>query len=310
MSTQSATQTIAISGASGLIGRALRAHLAAAGYRTIALVRHDPRAPDEVRWDPETGIADASQLAHVDAMVHLAGENIAGGRWTATRKAALRRSRVDATRALLASLARVARRPGTLLCASAVGYYGSRGDEVLTEEAGAGRGYLADLCQDWEQAAADCQALGMRWATLRFGVILSALGGMLARLLPVFRAGVGGPVGDGRQFVSWIAQTDAVRAIEHVLREVQIHGPVNIVAPEPVTNAVLTRTLATILQRPAMLRVPAWAARLAFGEMADEALLASARAVPALLVRNGFTFLEPQLAGALRRELEPRTTPN
>jgi len=300
---------VAVSGASGLIGRALCALLTTGGHRVVRLVRRRPAAPDEARWDPVAGVVAADRLDGIDAVVHLAGENIAAGRWTPRRREALRRSRVEATRALVRSLAALSRPPRAFLCASAVGIYGDRGDEVLDEDnvLWNARGFLPAVCRAWETQAAAAGRMGMRWVGLRFGVVLSPAGGMLARLLPVFKMGLGGPVGSGRQYVSWISIDDVIGAIYHALVDKHLTGPVNVVAPHAVTNAELTAGLARVLRRPAVLRVPGWAAKLAFGQMADEAILCSARAVPAVLTRTGYRFRHAELEDALRHLLGAAT---
>lgn len=294
---------IAVSGASGLIGAGLCAVLAADGHRVLRLVRRSAAGPDEVTWDPEHGIVDPQRLEGVDALVHLAGESIAAGRWTRRRMEAIRRSRVDATRALRVSLSRLERRPTAFLCASAIGIYGDRGEEVLTEESPAGQGFLPDLCRAWEAEATAGTELGMRCVQLRFGVVLSPEGGLLARLLTPFRWGLGGPVGDGNQFVSWVSLDDAIGAIRHLLVNERMSGPVNVVAPEPVTSRDLARALGRVLHRPAVLRVPAAVLRLLFGRLADEVLLASTRVQPGVLLCGGYSFRHPQVDQDLRHLL-------
>jgi uncharacterized protein len=291
--------TVAIAGASGLIGTALSARLAADGDAALRLVRRATGTPGELAWSVATGVAEPAALERCDAVVCLAGANLADGRWTTARKAELRDSRIASVRALLGSLRKVARRPRVFVSASAIGYYGSRGDEVLTEQAPAGSGFLATLCQDWEAAAREAEDLGMRQVNLRFGVVLARQGGMLDRLLPVFRAGLGGPIGAGRQYISWITLNDAIAIVLRTVRDGSFTGPVNVVSPNPVTNAEFTAALAGELHRPAFMRVPAFAARLAFGELADETLLASTRAAPDALQQHGFQFQHPELAAAL-----------
>jgi uncharacterized protein (TIGR01777 family) len=236
-------------------------------------------------------------------VVHLAGANIAAGRWTPARKAEIRDSRVEGTRSLCQALARLAHPPQVLASASAVGFYGDRGTETLTEESVAGTGFLPGVCQAWEAAAEPATRVGIRVVHLRFGMILSPAGGALRKMLLPFRLGGGGRVGSGAQFVSWIAIDDVLGAIEHVLREESLHGPVNVVAPESVTNAEFTRSLGRVLRRPTLIPLPAFAARLAFGEMADALLLASARVMPARLRASGYRFRFPELEGALRHLL-------
>ncbi len=296
-------RTVAVTGASGLIGRALAADFAAAGTRVVRLVRRPPQMPDEIRWDPEAGLPDPAGLAGIDALVHLAGENVGSGRWTAARKARIRSSRVDSTRALVASLARVRPPPAAFVCASAIGFYGNRGDELLTEASPPGRGFLADVCRDWEAAAAAAADAGLRSVSLRFGAVLAPDGGMLAKLLTPMKLGVGGPIGDGRQWVSWVTISDVVRAVRFVAEHSALRGPVNVVAPRPVTLNEFMAALGRVLGRPAAMRMPAWAARLAFGELADEVLLASVRVSPQILQESGFTFDDPELEPALRRLL-------
>jgi uncharacterized protein (TIGR01777 family) len=295
---------VAISGASGLIGAALVRRLASEEVQVRALVRRAPQAGSgEVQWDPARGVLDARALSGVDAVVHLAGENVGAGRWTAARKAAIRASRVDGTRLVAETVAKLQPRPRVLVCASAVGFYGDRGEEVLTEASAAGRGVLADVCQAWEAATEPARAAGIRVVNLRVGMVLARDGGALARMLPVFRKGAGGPVGDGRQYMSWITLVDLVRVITHVLADETVHGPVNAVTPEAVTNERFSHVLAALLGRPALLRVPAVAVKLMFGEMGRELLLASTRAVPGRLTASGFRFEYPELAAALRAVL-------
>ena len=278
---------ILMTGSGGLVGAALLPALTAAGHGVT-------RLPHALPWP---------DLAGHDAVVHLAGENIAAGRWTPAKKARIRDSRVPLTRQLCASVVALPQPPAVFLCASAVGFYGDRGDAVLREDSPAGAGFLADVCRDWEAAAQAAADRGVRVVNLRFGMILSGGGGALPKLLTPFRLGLGGVLGDGRQWLSWITLEDVVAAIQHALGTPALRGPVNVVAPQPVTNREFTRTLARVVRRPAWCRVPAWAARLALGEMADALLLASQRALPAKLTAAGFTFRFPELEGALRHAL-------
>ncbi len=250
-------------------------------------------------WDPAAGRVDAGGLEGLDAVVHLAGESIAGGRWTAARRDRIRRSRIDATALLAGTLARLARPPRVFVCASAVGYYGDRGDEVLHEDSGSGAGFLADLCRDWEAAASPARAAGIRVVYARSGTVLSTAGGMLPRVLPLFRLGLGGVLGSGAQYLSWIALADHIGALQYLLGADGIAGPVNLVAPHAVTNREFTRALGRALRRPTPLPVPAAALRLAFGRLADEALLASTRVEPARLLASGYRFRYPDLGAAL-----------
>jgi uncharacterized protein (TIGR01777 family) len=295
---------VAVSGSTGLVGSQVVASLSAAGHEVVRLVRRAP-APGEraVRWDPVKREIDAAGLEGLDAAVHLAGENIASGRWNAARKAAIRDSRVDGTRFLCDALAGLARPPKTLVCASAIGYYGDRGGESLTEESPPGKGFLAEVCREWEAASAPAARKGIRVVLLRIGVVLSPRGGALSRMLPPFRAGLGGVIGGGRQYVSWVALDDLVGIVLHALRSGELRGPVNAVAPVPVTNREFTEALGKVLSRPTLLPVPAFALRLAVGEMADALLLASTRVVPRRLEGTGYPFRFPELPAALRHLL-------
>ena len=293
--------TVIVTGSHGLIGSALGAALAAAGDRVIPLVRAEGPVPrGALSWDPSRGRLDPGGLEGVDAVVHLAGENIAAGRWTAQRKASIRRSRIDGTTLVARTVAGLRKPPRVLVCASATGYYGDRGDEVLREESAPGTGFLADVCRDWEAAAEPARAAGVRVVHLRTGTVLSRAGGALGRLLPVFRMGAGGPLGSGRQYMSWIALEDAVAAIRHLLLREDIAGPVNVVAPHPVTNREFTHALGRVLRRPTVVPVPAAVLRAVFGELADDALLASTRAQPSRLLERGYSFRLPEIDGALR----------
>ena len=293
---------IAVSGSSGLVGSALLPFLTAGGHRVTRLVRKDAGV-GEIPWDPAGGVRDLSHLEGVDAVVHLAGENIAAGRWTAARKEEIRRSRVEGTRRLCESLARLSRRPKGVVSASAIGFYGSRGDEALREDSAPGSDFLAQVCREWEAATDLASRAGIRVVHLRFGVILSPAGGALKKMLLPFKMGAGGRIGSGAQFMSWIAIDDAVGAIHHAIVTESLQGPVNGVAPTPVSNAEFTRTLARVLSRPAIAPMPAFAARLAFGELADFLLLASQRVMPTRLQASGYKFRYPELEGALRHLL-------
>ena len=299
--------TVAVTGSRGLVGSALAPALAAAGHRVLRLVRGGAAAPAVgarvAHWDPESGALDSSALAGVDAVVRLAGESVAGGRWTEAKKRRIRSSRVDGTRGLAASLARLERPPRVLVSASAVGYYGDRGAELLREGSAPGTGFLAEVCQEWETATEPAARARIRVVRLRIGMVVSRRGGALAAMLTPFRLGAGGPVGGGAQWVSWIAIDDLVAAILHALDTASLAGAVNAVAPEPVQNRELARTLGRVLGRPALLPLPAFAARLLLGQMADELLLASARVEPARLQATGFAFRHPTLEDALRHEL-------
>jgi len=293
-----------VTGASGFLGSATSRMLAAQGHRVIPLLRssNEPRA---ARWNPEIGTIDLAPVRSLDAVVHLAGENI-GRRWTRARKATIFHSRVEGTQLLSRALAALPQRPKVMVCASACGYYGDRGDQVLEESSGPGAGFLAEVCRQWEDASQLAEQSGIRVVHLRFGIVLAVHGGALAKMLPVFRFGLGGRFGHGRQWWSWIALDDALNVIQWALMNETLSGAVNTVSPSPVTNCEFTRTLGILLRRPTLFAVPAFAARLAFGEMAQEALLSSARVLPARLQQIGFSFLCPTLDSALRYELGPR----
>ncbi|HSA58968.1 MAG TPA: TIGR01777 family oxidoreductase [bacterium] len=291
---------ILVTGATGLVGTALIPKLRAAGHRVVRLVRRNPVSDSDIPWDPNAGKLDPMSIEGLDAAVHLAGENIAGGRWNEALKKKIRDSRVNGTRLLAETLAQLKTPPKTLVCASAIGFYGNRGNEVLTEESPGGSGFLAEVCADWEKASAPAERKGIRTVALRIGVILSREGGALRKMLPPFRMGLGGVVGSGRQYWSWVSIEDVCGAILHALNTPSLKGPVNTVAPQPSTNAEFTRTLGRVLRRPTVLPVPAFAARLALGEMADALLLASARVVPARLTASGYSFRHADLETALR----------
>ena len=293
---------VAISGASGLVGGALAESLIAGGHTVRRLVRGDARG-DDVRWDPEAGAIDAAKLEGVDTFVHLAGEGIASGRWNAEKKRRIRESRVQGTGLVARTLAALSRRPSVLVCASAVGFYGPRGDEELDESAPPGTSFLSEVCRAWESAADPARAAGIRVVHTRFGVVLSDKGGALAKMLTPFRMGAGGRIGSGRQWMSWISIDDVVGAINHALATASAAGPVNVVAPNPVTNAEFTKTLGRVLSRPTVFPMPAFAARVAFGEMAEELLLSGQRVVPRRLLESGYRFRHEDLETALRHVL-------
>ena len=290
---------ILLSGSSGLVGRALITFLTTKGHVVTRLLRQQS-GPDDVRWDPDRGTVEIESLEGFEAVIHLAGESIASGRWTATKKERIYRSRVEGTRLLSQALSRLQRPPKVLLCASAIGFYGDRGDARLSEGSSAGSLFLSNLCRDWESATQPAVEKGIRVVSLRFGIILSADGGALAQMLLPFRLGLGGKIGSGNQYMSWIAIDDVLGVIQHALTTEAVRGPVNVVAPQAVTNEEYTRTLGRVLGRPTLFPIPAFAARLAFGEMADELLLASTRVEPVQLQKTGYRFHDPQLEGALR----------
>ncbi len=290
-----------------MIGGALRTALIKRGDRTLCLVRDRARTGgDAVFWNPESGEIDVERLADVEAVIHLAGENIAAGRWTSARKTRIMESRRRGTRLLAETVAGMPRKPGVFISASAVGRYGDRGDEILTEGSAAGSGFLAEVCQEWEQATQPAEAAGIRVARLRFGVVLGSQGGALKKMLPPFRMGLGGPIAGGRQWMSWIALEDAVAAIVHAMEGLELSGALNVVSPNPATNAEFTRTLAQTLRRPAIWPVPGFAVKALFGEMGEATVLASCRAEPRRLVESGFHFRYPDLKGALAHAVGSR----
>lgn len=302
-------QSIAITGATGLVGSQLVPFLTTGGHRAISLTRKSaprqssarPTAGESAVWNPGTGEILLDEP--LDAVIHLAGENIAGGRWNARRKQAIRESRVAPTRRLSQHLAQLPVTPKVLICASAIGYYGDRRDETLTEESPAGSGFLPEVCREWEEATRSATEAGIRVVNLRFGVILSPKGGALASMLTPFNLGAGGMVGPGRQYWSWIALDDVIGAIHHAIFSESLSGPVNVTAPQPATNREFTKTLGHVLHRPTIFPLPAFAARLMLGEMADALLLASARVLPARLQQSGYAFRFPDLEAALRHVL-------
>jgi uncharacterized protein (TIGR01777 family) len=295
---------ILVSGSSGFVGTALLESLRADGHTVVRLLRGDrPVAAGDARWDPIAGSLDLAAAEGADALVNLAGANIGGKRWSAARKEELRSSRVNATSSLLDALAKLHKPPQVFISASAIGYYGNRGDEQLTESSGPGNDFLAGLSRDWEAQAMRAESLGIRTVLARFGIILAAHGGALPRMLLPFRLGLGGRLGTGRQWMSWVALEEVVFIMLYILTQSGLHGPVNVVAPNPVSNSEFTRTLARVLHRPAIFPAPAFALRLVLGEMADGLLLASQRVSPARLNGAAYTFRYPYLELALRHLL-------
>ncbi len=290
----------AVAGASGFVGSALVQQLAADGHEVLRFVRRPVERRGEIEWHPAAcEVETRHALEGLDGIVNLAGSNL-GARWTAARKDDILRSRVNSTRTLVSVMSRLNHRPAVFVCASAVGYYGDRAEEALTEQSGRGDGFLAEVCHAWEEEARIAESAGIRTVMLRLGLVLGLSGGALARLAPIFRAGVGGPLGDGRQWVSWISLTDVVGALRHVLQDPALSGAVNAVAPNPVRNGEFSDALAHALGRRVLAPVPAFALRAVFREMADEMLLASARVLPRRLLDSGFRFAHPDLAAALR----------
>jgi uncharacterized protein len=295
---------VLLSGSSGLVGSALLSALRANGHEVKRLVRGAVTVLDQIPWNPAEPLAPES-VSGFDAVVHLAGESIVG-RWTEAKKRRIMDSRVPATRYLAAALAKAQRRPRVFVCASAIGYYGDRGDEILREDSPSGEGFGAELCRQWEAAAQSAADAGIRTVQIRVGIVLSAAGGALRKMLPPFRMGVGGNMGSGLQWMSWVDLRDVVGAIQHLIAADAIHGPVNMVSPNPVRNAEFTKALASVLHRPAIFPMPAFAARLAFGQMADELLLASQRVQPEKLTASGYKFQNPDLRSALESILGNR----
>jgi uncharacterized protein (TIGR01777 family) len=290
-----------MSGASGLLGRGLASMLRGEGHRVVALVRHAPSA-DEIPWDPATGQLDPAALSGFDAAVHLSGENISG-RFTEAHKREVLESRTRSTRLLSESLARASIPPRALICASAIGYYGDRGDQPLDEDSPPGKGFLADVVKAWEASADPARAAGLRVCHLRVGVVLTREGGALRELLTPFRLGLGGRIGNGRQVWSWISHEDVVRAFRALVFDAGFAGAVNATAPNAATNKEFTRTLGKVLGRPTLLPLPAAVIKLVFGEMGETLLLEGARVLPRKLLARGFEFHQPDLEGALRHAL-------
>jgi uncharacterized protein len=291
-----------VTGSSGLIGSALLTSLRAHGAQVARLLRGPASGEDQISWDPARPLSPET-VSGFDAVIHLAGESVVG-RWTTAKKSRIRNSRVTGTRNLAQSVAKTKNHPRVLITASAVGYYGDRADEVLNEQSASGAGFLADVCREWEAANQPAVDAGIRTVQMRIGVVLSPDGGALQKMLPSFRMGVGGNLGSGRQWMSWIHIQDMVGAVHHILKNDLLQGPVNMVAPKPVTNAEFTGTLASVLSRPAVFPVPAFAAKLLFGQMAEEVLLAGQRVEPARLITSGYPFQYSDLHKALEAVLK------
>jgi len=297
---------VLVTGASGLIGSALRPALVAAGHRPVTLVRRPVQGADEIFWDPATGRLDRASIEGAGAAIHLAGVGIGDKRWTDAQKRALRESRLQSTGLLSRAIAGLREPPAVLLSASAIGWYGDRGDEILTERSTGGTGFLADLCQAWEAATAPAEQAGTRVVHMRTGIVLTPKGGALRRLLPLFKLGVGGRFGSGAQWQSWITMDDEIAAMLHLLAA-DVAGPVNLTAPNPVRNREMTATLGRVLHRPAVIPVPRFAPSLLVGaELADNVLFFSQRVLPECLEDSGFAFAHPALEGGLRSMLEAR----
>jgi hypothetical protein len=294
---------ILISGSHGLVGTALMKSLEPEGHEVFRLVRYAPSSDAEIEWSPDRYSIALARIEGFDAVVNLAGESIAEGRWTEDKKQRIRESRVKGTKLLGDALANLTNSPKTFICASAIGYYGNRGDEILTETSAPGDDFLAKVCVEWEKATALAKEKGIRVLNTRFGVILDAHGGALAKMLPPFRAGLGGKIGSGKQWMSWIALDDVVGALKFALTNEGLSGPVNFVAPNPVTNAEFTNTLGKVLSRPTLFPIPAFGVRLLFGEMGEALLLAGQRVAPKRLMTEGYQFQYSQLDEALRHVL-------
>jgi hypothetical protein len=300
---------VIVTGSGGLVGRALVRSLLADGHTVTRLVRGGAqqfRAPgtSAVEWNPESGAVDAKELEGHDVAVHLAGEPVAEGRWDEAKKRRILESRVKGTRLIAETLAGLKEKPRVLVSASAIGFYGDRGDEVMREESASGEGFLSEVCREWEKATLAASQAGVRVVHLRIGFVLSREGGGLQKMLPPFKLGVGGKVGSGRQYISWITLEDLVRAIRRAIEDESLRGPVNAVAPGAVTNEEFTKALGHVLGRPTILPVPVFALRLAFGEVADAVMLASTRVEPARLKEAGFDFKDSEIEGALRHVLK------
>jgi uncharacterized protein (TIGR01777 family) len=303
---------VLVTGASGFIGSALRPALVAAGHRPIAAVRGRsvPAGVDGISWDPEAATIDVPAVEGIGGVVHLAGAGIGDRRWTRSRKRLILESRTKPTSLLASTLAALDRKPSVLVSASAVGYYGDRDEEVLTERSGTGRDFAAQVCQAWEAAAVPAAEAGIRLVTVRTGIVLGPNGGMLSRVLVPFRLGLGGRLGSGRQYLSWVSLDDAVAAILRALDHASLTGPVNVTAPSPVTNAEFTRTLGRVLRRPTRLPTPLLPLRLVYGrELVEGLLLGGQRVLPAALTADGFEFSHPNLDDAVRWVLDRPTTP-
>jgi uncharacterized protein (TIGR01777 family) len=296
--------TILISGASGVVGSALIPFLTTGGHRVIRLARN-PRTskPDEIYWNPSEGYLDLKGIGPVDAAIHLSGENIGQGRWTAQKKQKIIDSRNTSTRLIAETLAGLSSPPGVLICASAIGYYGDRGDHIMTEANECGADFISGVCNDWENGAAPAMDKGIRVAFLRIGVVLTPRGGALKKFFLPFNLGLGGRIGTGKQYMSWISIDDLIYAVHHILHDGSLYGPVNLVTPQPVSNATFAKTLGRVLRRPTFLPIPAAVIKGLYGKMGREILLASTRVVPQKMIDAGFKFCYPELESALKHLL-------
>jgi uncharacterized protein (TIGR01777 family) len=295
---------VAITGSTGLIGAALATSLASSGHKVCRIVRTKPKPGSfDIFWDPAAAYIDNTKLEGLDAVVHLAGETIAE-RWTPEKKRRIHQSRIRGTQIIAEAIRQLSKPPQVLVSASAIGWYGDRGEELLREDSSPGSGFLADVCRDWETSTEPATRVGVRVAHIRTGIVLSSKGGALATMLTPFRMGAGGKIGSGRQYMSWIALDDHVAAIQHVIQTVSLAGAVNLVAPNPVTNAQFTKTLGKVLSRPTIAPLPGFAVRLLFGQMGEELLLFSQRVEPSRLKATGFAFRYPDLEPALRHAVK------
>ncbi len=297
---------ILVSGASGLVGTCLQSYLKTCGHQLVPLVRQkNKERGDAILWHPEQGYVDEASLEDFDAVINLAGENIAGGRWNEQRKNRILSSRLNSVQTLVKAFSKLRNPPKTFISASAVGVYGNQKDRWCTEETPPGQGFLVDVCRQWEAAAGQAQELGIRTIAMRFGVVLSTKGGALRKMLPLFKLGLGGRLGPGEQYMSWIDIDDLVAIVLFALTNKSLSGPVNVVAPHPVTNAVFTKALGNVLGRPTFLAVPACMLKLALGrQMAEELLLCSTRVEPMRLVQAGYSFSYPCLSESLKHLLK------
>ncbi|MCP4253489.1 MAG: TIGR01777 family protein [Candidatus Scalindua sp.] len=294
---------VAITGSSGLIGSSLVSFLSKKSVNVRKILRENPK-DDDISWKPEDGDWNSAFTGGVDGIVHLAGENIASGKWTRKKKEKIRNSRIEGTKRLCEHILKLPIRPSVLICASAIGYYGNRGVEFLNEGSSMGSGFLPDVCLGWEEAAESVSKAGIRVVNVRFGIVLSKDGGALAKMMTPFKVGMGGKIGSGTQYMSWIAMDDVTGAIYHTLTTDSLKGPVNVTAPNPVTNKEFTNTLGEVLKRPAVVPMPAFAAKLAFGEMAKDLLLASTKVAPKKLSDSGYEFQYTELEDALKHILD------
>ena len=293
---------IILSGASGLVGIALKSTLNDAGYVVQCLVRGEDKQDNTIFWDPYSGKIDLDAIEGSDAVIHLSGANLATI-WTEKNKKLFRSSRIDTTAYLCNCLTKLSQPPKALISASAIGYYGDRSDEVVTEESAPGSGFISELCRDWEAATNEATKIGIRVVNIRIGIVLSRTGGALAKMLTPFKLGSGGAFGNGQQYMSWITLTDLVNSIHHILIKEELSGPVNLVSPNPVTNKLFTKTLGRVLRRPTVMTIPAFVLRTTLGEMAEEMLLSGQRVHPQKLVESGYPFSHPQLKEAFNAVL-------